>query len=76
MVHIAFSSGDTPNRANEKIYNGKTWKLGPDKKKLIMTSSIDKVKEINHAEMSAGSSSGIIIFLNSVYSVAPRSFAA
>lgn len=76
IEHKAFISGLTPTLTMEKIFNGNTSNSGPVTKKLMITSSIDKVKLNNHPAKIAGHSKGIKILLKIVKSVAPKSLAA
>jgi sensor domain CHASE-containing protein len=60
----------------ENNVNGSTSKFGPVTKKLITTSSKDKVNASSHPDMTEGRISGNIILVNIVHSPAPRSLAA
>jgi sensor domain CHASE-containing protein len=60
----------------ENNVNGRTSKFGPVTKKLITTSSKDKVNASNHPDMTEGKIRGNIILVNIVHSPAPRSLAA
>ena len=72
----AFTSGDNPTFTIERILTGRVVAYGPETKLLIITSSMDKVKDMNALDKIPGTNMGSVTRKKVTRRFAPRSIEA